>query len=50
MNLAVFTEFFEHDRNSAGRHMTDLVKELSCKFQHIDVYSIYDHKNIIHVI
>ena len=46
MNLAVFTEFFEHDRNSAGRHMTDLVKELSCKFQHIDVYSIYDHKNI----
>lgn len=46
MNLAVFTEFFENDRNSAGRHMTDLVKELSGKFEHIDVYSIYDHKNV----
>tara|TARA_B100002019_G_scaffold259207_1_gene244432 strand:- start:14459 stop:15652 length:1194 start_codon:yes stop_codon:yes gene_type:complete len=46
MNLAVFTEFFEHDRNSAGCLMTDLVRELSCKFEHIDVYSIYDHKNI----
>ena len=46
MNLVVFTEFFENDRNSAGRHMTDLVRELSSKFESIDVYSIYNHKNI----
>lgn len=46
MNLAVFTEFFENDRNSAGLHMTDLVRELSSKFDQVDVYSIYDHKKI----
>ena len=43
MKLAVFTEFFEYDKNSAGRHMTDLVLEMSKKFETIDVFTLYDH-------
>lgn len=44
MKIAVFTEFFEDDKNSAGRHMSDIVRELGTKFDEIDVYSIYKHK------
>ena len=29
MNIGIFTEYFEHDNNSAGRQMSDLVRELS---------------------
>ena len=43
MKLAVFTEFFENDKNSAGRHMTDLVLELSKKSETIDVFTLYAH-------
>jgi O26-antigen biosynthesis N-acetyl-L-fucosamine transferase len=44
MKVVIFTEFFEHDKNSAGKHMSDIVMELSNKYYEIDVFSIYEHK------
>ena len=46
MRLAVLTEFFENDKNSAGKHMTDLVIELHSKFEKIDVYTLNHEPNI----
>ena len=46
MKVVVFTEFFEHDKNSAGKHMSDIVLELSKKYSQIDVFSIYKHEII----
>ena len=43
MKIVIFTEFFIHDKNSAGRLMSDIVSELGPRFEEIDVYSIYDH-------
>ena len=36
MKIGIFTEYFEHDKNSAGRHMSDLVKELASDFRQVD--------------
>ena len=47
MNLAVFTEFFENDKNSAGLHMSELVLELSKNFKTIDVFSLHNHESKI---
>ena len=44
MKIGIFTEYFEHDKNSAGRHMSDLVKELSISSS-IDVFTLYKHSN-----
>ena len=43
MNIGIFTEYFEHDNNSAGRQMSDLVRELSKTSSSIDVFTLYKH-------
>ena len=43
MRIGIFTEYFEHDRNSAGQHMSDLVRELSVSSETIDVFTLYRH-------
>ena len=45
MKIGIFTEYFEHDKNSAGRHMSDLVKELSISSESIDVFTLYKYSN-----
>ena len=45
MKIGIFTEYFEHDKNSAGRHMSDLVKELSISSESIDIFTLYKHSN-----
>ena len=43
MKIAIFTEYFEHDKNSAGRHMFDLVRKISLSSNSIDVFTLYKH-------
>jgi hypothetical protein len=45
MKIGIFTEYFEHDKNSAGRHMSDLVRELSKSSETIDVFTLYKYTN-----
>ncbi len=43
MKIAIFSEYFEHDNNSAGRHMSDLTLEICNHADNVDVYSLFNH-------
>ena len=45
MNIGVFTEFFENEKNSAGKHMLELVDELKEHSELVDVYTLYKKPN-----
>ena len=45
MKIGVFTEFFESEKNSAGKHMSELVDELKEHSELVDVYTIYKKSN-----
>ncbi len=41
MKIGVFTEFFESEKNSAGKVMSELADELSNHAELVDVYTLY---------
>ena len=45
MKIGVFTEFFESEKNSAGKHMSELVYELKEHSELVDVYTLYKKSN-----
>ena len=45
MKIGVFTEFFESEKNSAGKHMSELVDELKEHSELVDVYTLYKKSN-----
>ena len=45
MKIGVFTEFFESEKNSAGKHMSELVDELKEHSELVDVYTLYKESN-----
>ncbi len=45
MKIGIFTEFFESEKNSAGKHMSELVDELSEYSEVVDVYTLYKKPN-----